>query len=375
MWKPMIAAVVTSAALLQGCSNMLPAPSSGSQEVNFQPSWHRALDGIARGEQTETFNIVARNNALYFVTDRGMLYEFNTSGDQQQAFATGIRPSSGVAVGEDKLFFGTYDAELVAASLDQKSVLWRKSLTSEVLAEAGAGEGRVAVQTGDGWLTVMDAQTGKTLWRDKEDIPALTIRGTTAPIIVDGKVITGFASGKVKAYNLQTGDMIWQYAVGKPEGRYEIERLSDVSQRLVVANGLVYSAAYNGTVTAIALQSGRPIWQRNIPSANSVAVNGSELAVVDQNSNVHLLNARNGSTIWDNEQLSERSLASPAFLKDYVAVLDRGGWVHLMNRTTGNIEAWTLADNKGPAGSQMVSSDGQLFILTPSASLTALRYW
>ena len=372
----MIAAMVTSAALLQGCTNMLPTPD-GAQDKFFEPAWHRAVDGIARGEQTETFNIVPQNDSLYFATDRGMVYQFDHAGTQQAAFATHVRPSSGVAVNGtgDTLFFGTYEAELVAASLSEKTILWRKTLTSEVLAEPGFGEGRVAVQTGDGWLTVADAESGRTLWRHKEDLPALTVRGSTAPTIVDGKVITGFATGMVKAFNLQTGDLIWEYAVGTPEGRYEIERLSDVSKRLVVANGLVYSAAYNGTVTAIALQTGRPIWQRNIASANSVSVNGSELAVVDQDSHVHLLNARNGSTLWDNETLAERDLSSPAFLKDYVAVLDRGGWVHLISRTSGEVEAWTLAGSKGPAGSQMVSRDGQLFILTPTANLTALRYW
>lgn len=375
MWKPMIAAVVTSAALLQGCTNMLPTPSGVEQQVYFEPAWHRALDGIARGERTESFNIVAKQDSLYFATDRGMVYEFTKDGEQTLAFATDVRPSSGVAVEGDMLFFGTYDAELVAVSLTEQQIAWRKSLTSEVLSEVGHNDQYIAAQTGDGWLTLMDARTGKTVWREKEDIPALTVRGTTAPVIVGNKVITGSATGKVKAYALQTGDLIWEYAVGKPEGRYEIERLRDVSQRMTVANGLVYSAAYNGTVTAIALQSGRPVWQRSIPSAHSVSVSGSELAVVDQDSRVHLLNARNGSTIWDNDALSERDLASPVFVKDYVAVLDRGGWVHLLGRASGEVEAWTLADNKGPAGSQMMSSDGQLFILTPTANLTALRYW
>ncbi|SBS28829.1 Outer membrane protein assembly factor BamB precursor [Marinomonas aquimarina] len=372
----MIAAAVVSAALLQGCSTrLLPPPAGIDQQVYFDAHWRTKVNGQA-GEQTETYNMVAQGDTLALVTNRGDVYELEqSSGGQIVHVATGFRPSAGVSRYGDDVFFGTYDGELVAVSLAESKVLWTKSLTSEILSETGNGQGRVAVLTGDGWLTVMDAETGNTLWRDKEDLPALTVRGNTAPVIADGKVIAGFATGKVKAYNLQTGDQIWEYAVGKPEGRYEIERLSDIRGRFVVSNGLLYSVAYNGTVTALALQTGRPVWQRSISSAVGVAVNGSELAVIDQNNVVHSLNARNGSTLWENDSLKDRDLASPVFYKDYVAVLDRGGWIHLLNRSTGEAEAWTLADSRRPAGSRMVSNDEQLFILTPTANVTALHYW
>ncbi|MBJ7549945.1 outer membrane protein assembly factor BamB [Marinomonas ostreistagni] len=376
MWKPIIVAAVLSSAVLQGCSTrLLPPPDSIRQEVYFDANWRTKVNGGA-GEQTETYNIVAQDNTLTLVTNRGSLYELNQSnGLQVQHIETGAKPSSGVSRDGDRVFFGTYDGDLIAVSLDDESILWRKTLTSEILSETGNGAGRVAAVTADGWLTVMDANTGETLWRDKEDLPALTVRGTSAPVIVDGKVIAGFASGKVKAYNLQTGDQIWEYAVGKPEGRYEIERLTDVSGRFVIANNMLYSVAYNGTVTALAMQTGRPIWQRNISSAVGVAVQGNELAVIDQDNVVYNLNALNGSTLWQNDTLQGRDLASPVFYKDYVAVLDRGGWIHLMNRETGLIEAWTLADSRRPAGSRMVSNDEQLFILTPTANVTALHYW
>lgn len=376
MWKPLIAAAVVSAVLLQGCSTrpQLPAPERMQNEVYFDTSWRRGVDGGA-GEQTETYNIVANEDSLYFVTNRGAAYELDQEkGYRKNYFQTGIQPSSGIARDGDKVFFGTYEAEIVALSLTDKSVLWKKPLTSEVLSEPGVGDGYVAVQTGDGWLTVVDEANGGTLWRDKEDIPALTVRGTTAPVVVNDKVIAGFASGKVKAYNVRSGDLIWEYAVGKPEGRYEIERLTDVSGRLTVKNGFVYSVAYNGTLTAIALQTGRPVWQRNIASAVGVAVKGDKLIAIDQDNKVYALNALNGSTLWENEKLVGRDLASPVFFRDYIAVLDRGGWVHLLDKTNGKLGAWTLADTQRPAGSRMVSNDKQLFILTPTAKVTALSY-
>ena len=222
MWKPIIAAAVLSSVLLQGCSTrQLPPPSGVSQAVYFDANWRTKVNGDS-GEQTETYNIVPQGDTLTLVTNRGAVYELlQSNGLQVKHIDTQMKPSAGVSRDGDRVFFGTYDGELVAVSLADESVLWRKTLTSEILSETGNGEGRVAALTGDGWITVMDASTGETLWRDKEDLPALTVRGTTAPVIVDGKVIAGFASGKVKAYNLQTGDQIWEYIKQKRNARRE----------------------------------------------------------------------------------------------------------------------------------------------------------
>jgi outer membrane protein assembly factor BamB len=258
--------------------------------------------------------------------------------------------------------------------LANKSVLWEKSLSSEVLSEAAYAAGKLAVQTADGWLSVLDAETGDILWRAKEDLPSLTVRGTSAPIIVDGKVIAGFASGRLKAFSLQGGNLLWSYEVGKPEGRYEIERLSDIDGRLVVSNGVVYAVAYNGTLVALSLESGRPLWQRSIASSVGVAVKGELLIAVDMTSKVIALNAKNGTEVWENADLVERDLISPEFFRDYVAVMDRAGYVHLLDLNSGEIAVHKVADNKVPPGSRMVANDKQLFILTPNSNVTALSY-
>ena len=243
-----------------------------------------------------------------------------------------------------------------------------------MLSEGSYAAGKLAIQTADGWLSVLDAETGDTQWRAKEDLPSLTVRGTSAPVIADGKVIAGFASGKLKAYSLQDGNLLWSYEVGKPEGRYEIERLSDIDGRLVVENGVVYAVAYNGTLAALSIESGRPLWQRSIPSSVGVAVRGELLVAVDMTSKVIALNAKNGTEVWENKDLVDRDLITPEFFRDYVAVMDRGGYVHLLDLTTGEVAAHKIADNSVPPGSRMVANDKQLFILTPNSNVTALSY-
>ncbi|TYL47308.1 outer membrane protein assembly factor BamB [Marinomonas sp. IMCC 4694] len=377
MSKSLFFVVLLSAVLVQGCSNArpdLPSLPSIDSKVNLKTSWRTGVDG-GFGETSERFNLVAENDALFLVTNKGTLYELGQEkGKRRDSFETTYEASSGVTRHEDTLYFGTYDAQLVAVSLASKSVLWEKTLSSEILSEVSYAAGKLAVQTSDGWLSVLDATTGETQWRAKEDLPSLTVRGTSAPVIAEGKVIAGFANGKLNAYSLQDGASLWSYELGKPEGRYEIERLSDVDGRLVVQNNVVYAVAYNGTLAALSIESGRPLWQRSIGSAVGVAVEGELLMAVDMKSHVVALNAKNGTEIWENTDLADRDLITPTFFRDYVAVMDRGGYVHLLDLTTGEVAEHRMADNDVPPGSRMVASDKQLFILTPNANVTALSY-
>lgn len=370
--------LLLSAVIIQGCSNArpnLPDLPSLSSEVDLHKDWRTSVDGNF-GETSERFSLVTENDKLYFVTDQGTLYTLNQAdGDEINEIETDYAPSSGVTLQGDSIYFGTYDAQLVAVSLTSQSVLWEKRLSSEVLSEAAYAAGKIAIQTADGWLNVLEADSGNTLWRAKQDLPALTVRGTSSPVIANGKVVAGFADGQVKAFSLQSGEELWSYAAGKPEGRYEIERLSDVDGRLVVKDNVVYAVAYNGTLVALALETGRPLWQRNIASTVGVAVKGELLVAVDMKSNVIALNAKNGSEVWNNSDLLDRDLISPEFFGDYVALMDRAGYVHLIDLGTGAVMARELANEKNVAsGSRMLAHKKQLFILTPDSDVTSLTY-
>lgn len=377
MKKSLVAGVFLAVLMLQGCSSSRPDlddPSPIESKVDLDSTWSTGVDGDF-GETSERYNLVAKDGSLFFVTREGSVYQLSEKdGDELLYIETPFKPSAGVTLNNDTIYFGTYEGELVSFSLSKKAVNWSQRLSSEVLSEPAYFDGKLAVQTADGWISLMDASDGNTLWRAKEDLPALTVRGTSAPIIIDGKVLAGFSDGKVKAFDLETGKQVWSYEVGKPEGRYEIERLSDVDGRLVVKDGVVYAAAYNGTVTALSLQKGSPIWQRNIPSSVGVAIRGDLLIAVDLNSNVIALNAHNGSEVWENKTLKDRDLITPEFFRDYVAVMDRGGYVHLLDLETGIVKGRDIADDDDAPGSRMVADGNQLFILTSDSDVTALSY-
>ncbi|TBR37829.1 outer membrane protein assembly factor BamB [Marinomonas agarivorans] len=372
-------ALAISLFILQGCSTYqpLPKPQITSNQIDLRTSWRRGVDG-GFGQSSELFNIVVEKNGLYMMTDRGVIYQLNTKdGGKLNSFRLDEfedNIASGIKKQGDLLLFSTFDGELIAASFKDRQVLWKKALTSEILSAPAVSDGKLAVQTIDGWLTLLDARTGNLLWRTKEDVPALTVRGTSSPIIVDNKVIAGFADGQVKAFSLFNGKNTWSYAVGRPEGKYEIQRLSDVDGRLLLSGSTLFATAYNGSVSAINIATGRAVWQSNIASVLSTALLNDLLIVVDQGSKVIALDAKTGVIKWESTYLIDRDLISPVAFQEHVAVMDRSGYVHVLDGKTGKVLAYKLADKVLPSGSFMVSKDKQLFILTRNEQVTALTF-
>jgi lanthanide-dependent methanol dehydrogenase len=78
-------------------------------------------------------------------------------------------------------------------------------------------DGKVVLNTLDGYLIALDAKTGKVDWEVKRAFPDQGQTVTNPPLIADGKVIAGFggdefgARGRVDAYDLSDGKLVWSY--------------------------------------------------------------------------------------------------------------------------------------------------------------------
>ena len=51
--------------------------------------------------------------------------------------------------------------------------------------------------------------TGEEVWKIEQDVPALTLRGISAPVIASGGVLIGTAKGGVNVYLLDGGQQGW----------------------------------------------------------------------------------------------------------------------------------------------------------------------
>ena len=202
-------------------------------------------------------------------------------------------------------------------------------------------------------------------------MPVLTLRGTSSPAVVPGGIIAGFANGKLGAFSLAQGAAAWEVTVGTPGGHSELERMVDVDADPLAVGGALFSGAFQSRVVAIALESGRIGWTKEISTHSGFAVDRSQLYLTDDEGRVWALSPRDGGSLWKQEALQGRALSAPAELDGYIAVGDHEGKLHWLDARDGAMVGRQDLDGAG-IQAQPISANGRLYVLGRGGVLTAL---
>lgn len=372
-------ALALSALLFTGCS-IFGGDDEGSKPMkleDFTPSakvervW-RSNAGAGR-EGTVKLQPLILDDHIYTADFKGRVMAFDReSGRRLWQKKTGdpIRGAMGGQPG--LLLYGTGNGEIVALSDQDGKELWRQQLSGEVISVPAAAGQRVAVQTMDGVLTVVDAETGERQWRYENPPPVLTLRGTASPLISSSTVIAGFASGKIMAFNIENGLILWEHRVALPKGRSEIEQMVDIDASPLLVDSVIYTAAFQGQAAALNRSSGRPQWKEEASTYGNLTVLDRTLFLTEADGRIRALSTLSGSQRWANELLLRRLPTGPEVIGDYIAVGDFDGYLHLLDPESGDFVARRRLDRGGISG-PLIQEGGILYVLTDSGSLMALR--
>jgi outer membrane protein assembly factor BamB len=279
--------------------------------------------------------------------------------------------SAGLGWSDGNLLVASRDGKLHMLSSNDGSEVWQVSTSSEVLAVPQTANNVILVQAIDGRLTAYGVKQGELLWSYASDLPNLTLRGTSTPVI-DGSVsYAGFANGKLLAFDNQKGKIIWQQRISAPKGRSDMERLVDIDGPLQLVDGTLYVTAYQGNLTAVDALTGKIQWQQPISSFQAPAIYGGQVFVVTDKGSVMAYDRQTGTEMWRNDDFLHRGLSAALALDNLVMVLDGLGYAHLLDQATGVAVGRYKLGHDG-SGVGFVRHGNHVFVLGQDASLTRL---
>lgn len=374
--------VITISLIAPGCAWIRgwgdPEPGEPAELVKFDETlkvrkvWSTSVgDGV--GDQGIGIAPVYFSGRLYAADYEGRISAVDAeTGNRIWQQKTDLPFSGGPGLEGSLLVMGTIDGQVQAFEANSGNELWQTRVSSEVLAAPAIGDNIVVVRCIDGRVFGLDASNGNRLWIHDRSVPLLTLRGNSALLVRAGAVFVGYDDGTVVALDLEDGGVIWEQSFVNPEGRTELDRLADIGDQMVmVASDLIVSS-YKNRVTALAADSGRLLWFKDISSGTGVQVDRVNLALSDKNGELWMLDRRNGSTMWKQDQLENRGLTRPAFYGSQVVVGDAQGYLHWINTESGNFVARVREGKNGFAGAP-VSVGTTLYVLTRKGTLAAYR--
>lgn len=272
------------------------------------------------------------------------------------------RLSGGLVAAYGQLFIGSENGEVIALDAESGELSWRTNVEGEVLASVAADNSFIIVNSSRGVLVALDSSSGEQKWSISTEVPSLTLRGDSRPVTASGGVFWGTPSGRLAAAIIERGQLIWQLPVGQPRGATEIDRLVDVDAAPLIIGANLYTIGFNGQLISIDLRSGNAIWKRNYSSTTEMTSDGSRLFLVTDKDHIVAVDARSGTELWSNKQLQHRLLTAPKIIDDYIVVGDSEGYLHWLDRDSGEFVAQQLINSSGFAVGPLVLEDGYLVI-------------
>lgn len=389
-WRNLLNAVAVTG-LLAACSSS-PEPDYAElgefdQQVTPSVAW-RANIGSGTDEHYSALSPTYADGVVYAADRQGLVTAVNAESGRRvwrldispskpfslfSVFKKGppARVSGGLVYDNGILYFGTENGRMYAVDAENGSINWEVNVPGEVISAPAVGEGNLVAHLGNGLLVALDIENGEERWRHEEEVPPLSLRGTSQPIINSGGVIVGTNNGRAAVLILESGQLAWDERVATPSGSSDLDRIVDIDASPVVLGDTIYMLAFNGELIAMELRSGSVVWRRDYNGYRTPQVTGNRIFVTTSDSHVVSLERMGGNERWRNNDLYGRSLTEVAITQNYLVTADRFGYVHWLDRESGRLVGRYEASSDGVRVAPL-RVDDKIIVQTVDGRLIAL---
>ena len=374
--------VATAATALPGCgifggdddddARQPRALEAFDEQLRFKRVW-TAKVGSGGGELRLALRMAGDGSRVYAAAYDGQVQAFEAeNGQRRWTRDTRLSLSAGPAVGNGYLAVASSGGWLVVMNAATGQEEWRAYVKGEVLAAPVIGGDRVYVRTVAGFLYAFSLATGQELWSVSQNMPRLSLRGTSAPVLQAQLVICGFDNGRLTAYQQADGSRAWDLPLAAPAGRNELERLVDLNGEVQIVGNDLYVAGYNGLLASVAAESGELLWSREFSGYNGLAVDANNVYAVSDSGLISAHARTGGTPLWSEDSLEYRDLSRPALFASHLIAGDLEGYLHGFNVFSGALEARVRAGSSRIAAQPLVMGT-MFYTLTVSGELAGWR--
>ena len=351
--------------MLSGCSlftgkapSNLPAPLvEFTQSLNVRQAWTVSIGSAS----IFAFAPAADGGSVHAASADGTVARVDAAtGAVAWRINAGMRLTGGagsdgntVAVAGEKGVLLAFDA--------QGKKRWQAQASSEILSAPGVGQGLVIVRSLDNRISAYDADTGERRWTVLRTLPSLTLRSAPGVLVVPQATFLSLPGGRLSALNLNNGGPWWEMAIGDPRGTTELERIADASGTPVIVGRRVCAVAYQGRIGCFDAGSGTAHWVKPFSSDVGIGADDRTIYAANENGAVSAFSLDSGAVVWQNKQLANRVLTTPAVLGHAVVVGDFEGYIHFLSREDGALIGRVRADSSAVLPTPIVVGSNAIF--------------
>lgn len=344
-----------------------------SNQTELRRNWQKNL-GSKIGSGDAIISPALLGEHIYAAATNGRIekYSLTTGKRVWQTKLNKETITAGVGVGNGLVLVATDQGKVYALNQVSGEISWEAQLSSEILASPVIDSDVAVARTGDGKVYGLAAFDGAVLWTISRQLPRLTLRGDSRPLIYGGVVFAGFSDGTLAAVEAKNGRALWDFPISFPRGTSEIDRLADVDTDPLLVGNYIYVSSYQEITHALNIQQQRIDWSVDVSSYHPLAYDAAFLYISDKQGVVHQIDRSTGNKVWSQDGLRLRNVSAPISVGPYVLVGDGDAGIYAIEKRSGEFVGRHKLGAKNIIGQPVVDGD-DVFFIDSDGDLQSLR--
>jgi outer membrane protein assembly factor BamB len=281
---------------------------------------------------------------------------------------------------DGKVFATNGAGDVVALDAQNGAELWRQRPAGPLRGSPTVAFNAVYVMTQDNQIHALNIADGAPIWNMTAASATSGVFGVAAPAAGQGTVIAGYSSGELVAYRYENGRDLWSDALSRTSISTQVGTLTDVDADPIIDNGRVYALGQGGRMAAYELVTGQRIWELNLAGISTPAIAGEWIFTLTDDARLLAIARSTGRVRWVTQLTRWRSprresgpifWTGPVLANNRLWIASSEGEVLSVDVTDGTTAPF--ADLNQPVSLPPIVANGTLYILDDGGRITAWR--
>lgn len=294
-----------------------------------------------------------------------------------------LRPSAfggGASFDEGRLYATNGVGDVMALDANTGAEIWKVKPSGPLRGSPTIAFGSVFVMTQDNQIFAMNAQNGELQWQESGSSTQAGVFGVAAPAAGQSTVVAGYSSGELVAYRYENGRTLWADALARTSISTQVGSLTDIDADPIIDNGRVYALGQGGRMAAYELVTGQRIWELNLAGISTPAIAGDWIFTLTDDARLLAIARSSGKVRWltqltryrdEEDKKGQIFWMGPVLAGNSLWLTNSEGEVYRVS--TGEGAASLFMDLDSPISLAPVVANNTLYILDDSGRISAFR--
>lgn len=348
--------------------------------------WTASVAGSSKQRRLAAAPVVG-GGQLFAMDTEGTVHAFDAQSGRETWKAGFRMPDNGSSVfgggaafDDGVVYVTTGLGEVAAVDAKTGTTKWRVKPAGPLRGSPTISFGQVFVMTQDNQIVSLSADDGTLLWNESGSVAQTGVFGVAAPAAGQGTIVAGYSSGELVAYRYENGRQLWSDALARTSIATSVSTLTDIDADPIIERGRVYALGQGGRMAAYELVTGQRIWELNLAGISTPAIAGEWIFTLTDEAKLLCISKNNGKVRWIQQLTryhSEKKKKGPVFWTGPVLAGNRlwmansDGQILTASVTDGTVR--TFAKVGSSVSLAPVVAGQTLYVLDDGGRITAFR--